>query len=71
MNETDSKEEIASPLQRGVKCPHCGGETGYQYKLHIHGVQYYGWDGDPENAHFSDSGGRAFKETCSDCGKGI
>jgi hypothetical protein len=54
-----------------VKCPYCGGDTGYQYKLHIYGIQYYDWDNDPENACFSDTGGKQFKKVCSDCGKGI
>jgi len=68
---TEKPESAArgSSPATGSACPHCGGKTGYYYKMTIYGEQWMEWNGDPVN--FQDTSSKHGIKRCQDCKKRI
>lgn len=41
-----------------TKCPHCGSDEGYHYRLTISGTQFMDFGNDPKGDHFTQDEGR-------------
>ena len=57
-----------------TECPHCGGKSGYQYRVTIEGIQWNEWNGEAvnfENSTRNSSGGHHGIKRCIDCGKKV
>lgn len=65
--KTNTTTPSAPAAGSGERCPHCGGDTGFSYKVTIRGVQWMKWDG--TGVSFDDSDTRRGAKRCLDCNR--